>query len=71
MITKLKIIRIKRGLTQKQVAKEIGIGVRQYQRIEAGVGKPSYEALCKLEDLFQLSHRELLAQCDEKEKKAI
>ncbi|AHD04680.1 helix-turn-helix domain-containing protein [Paenibacillus larvae] len=60
--TKLYEVRNKAKLTQLEVAVKLGIKLRQYQYIEKGTRRPSYEILCKLEDLFQMSHRELFAR---------
>ncbi|GGA35377.1 hypothetical protein GCM10007416_05260 [Kroppenstedtia guangzhouensis] len=63
-MTRLKHIRQQKGLTQQITSNLLDISLRQYQFIEAGKRKPSYEVLCKLEEIFGLSHRELLAQND-------
>lgn len=61
ILTKLKELRLMLKITQEQISDYLGISVRQYRYIESGARKPSYEVLCKLEDLFQMSHRELLS----------
>lgn len=58
----LKKIRITKGLTQKEVASFIGVKTRHYQYVEAGTSFLSQEGLNKLEDLFQLPQRVLLAK---------
>ena len=58
----LKKIRYSKGLTQSQVAKTLGVSERFYRSIEAGDRKPSYKNLNKLEDLFKLPQRVLLAK---------
>ena len=58
----LKKIRCSKGLTQSQVAKLLGVSERFYRSIEASDRKPSYKNLNKLEDLFQLPQRVLLAK---------
>lgn len=57
---RLKQERQGRGWTQAYVAEQIGITKSAVNSIENGKRKPSYEILVKLEDLFCLSHRELL-----------
>lgn len=56
--------RIARGWTQAYVAEQCGVSYQVVCDWENGRRKPSYEVLCKLEDLFQLSHRELFAPAD-------
>lgn len=62
--TRMKAERIKRGWTQKFVAENIQLTVTSVSDIENGKAKPSYKALCKLEDLFELTHRELFKPVD-------
>ncbi|QIB69757.1 helix-turn-helix transcriptional regulator [Aminipila butyrica] len=66
IITRLRIERINRGWTQEYVADELGISKTSVHDIEKGKQLPSYKVLVKLENLFNLSHRELLAAVDEK-----
>jgi len=51
--------RKERNMTQEYVANEIGITKQAYSNIENGNKNPSYEVVCKLEDLFNKSHRKL------------
>lgn len=62
MLLILKNIRKQRGWTQSQVASKLNISKRFYQSIEAGDRKPSYKKINKLEDLFELPQRVLLAK---------
>lgn len=64
-VRNLKLERQERGWSLNYVGQKIGITKQSLSAIENGVRNPSYEVLCKLEDLFQMSHRELLAQNDE------
>ena len=48
----LKEIRIKRNLTQQQVADNIGCSTVVYSRYENGIRQPSIETLLRLADLF-------------------
>lgn len=58
-ITRMRLERIKRNWTQTYVGNEIGITKTAIHDIETGKQKPSYEVLCKLEKLFQLTHHQL------------
>jgi transcriptional regulator with XRE-family HTH domain len=60
--TYLRAERIKKGWTQAYVGKEIGVSKVAVHDIETGKQKPSYNVLVKLENLFDKSHRYLLAQ---------
>ena len=57
--------RQKRQWTQEYVAQQIGITNQAVNLIETGQRKPSYDVLVKLEDLFNLNHRQLFAVADE------
>lgn len=57
--------RLKKGWSQEFVAKAIGISRPAYNLIENNNRKPSYDVLVKLEDLFELTHRELFAAAPE------
>jgi transcriptional regulator with XRE-family HTH domain len=59
-MTKLKAVRLSKGLTQPEVAEALGISLRMYQYLEASKRHPSWKLQDKLEDLFQLPARELL-----------
>jgi DNA-binding XRE family transcriptional regulator len=61
-MTKLKAVRLSKGLTQTAVAKALGITSRMYQYLEADERKPSWKVAAKLEDLFELPARELLSK---------
>lgn len=61
---KMKNMRIQKGWTQAYVAKYIGLTITHVSDIENGKSKPSYTVLCKLEDLFESSHRELFKPVD-------
>ena len=57
--------RIRRDWTQKYVGQQVGITKVSIYDIETGKSKPSYDVLCKLENLFNLSHRQLFAVVDD------
>ena len=47
------------GWSQGFVAQQVGVTSETIHYIETGQRKPSYDVLVKLEDLFQMGHREL------------
>ena len=51
----LKEIRVKRNLTQQQVADQIGCSSVVYSRYENGARQPSIETLLLLADLFDVT----------------
>ena len=51
--------RINRGLSCEYVAEKTGLTAEAIRLIETGERNPSYPVLVKLEDLFQMNHREL------------
>lgn len=51
--------RITRGWSLDFVAKQVGVTNQAINLIETAQRDPSYKILCKLEDLFGKSHREL------------
>ena len=65
MILRIRQERMSRNWTQGFVAEKIGITQTMLQKVEASKRKPSYEVLVKLEDLFNLSHRELFREIDD------
>lgn len=64
MRQRLKEARLAAGLTQEQVAEELGIGIRQYQRIEAGTSNGDYRHWDALEDLLGVHQRKLREKTD-------
>lgn len=61
-MTQLKNLRAKKGFTQKEVANLIDIKIRHYQNVEKGNSFLTQEKLNKLEDIFQIPQRVLLAK---------
>lgn len=61
---RLKKIRVERGLTQKQIFTIANISERNYQGIEHGEFKPSYDTLVKLCKCLQVSADYLLGFSD-------
>lgn len=62
MREKLKRARKEKNLTQQQMADKLGVGLRQYQRIEAGVSSGSFEIWDVLEDTLGI-HQRILREC--------
>jgi transcriptional regulator with XRE-family HTH domain len=60
--------RKKKDWTLSYIANEIGVSNQAISKIETLKSDPSYDVLVKLENLFNLSHRELLQVVDEKSK---
>lgn len=58
--------RISRRWTQEFVSSQLGISSEAVSMLETGQRKPSYEVLVKLENLFQMPHRKLLAPISSK-----
>lgn len=56
---KLKAARVAAGMTQQQVADELGISLRHYQEIEAGKQIGRVALWDALEDLFAIHQRVL------------
>lgn len=63
--TQLRKIRKERGLTQKQLAIEIGASERGIQQYELGERKPAYDALIALADYFDVSLDYLVGRSDD------
>ena len=61
----LKSLRISAGLTQKQLAIEIGASERGIQNYELGERKPTYEILIALADYFDVSLDYLVGRSDD------
>lgn len=60
----LKKARKEAGTTQQQMADELDIGLRQYQRIEAGTSHGTFEIWDKLEDITGI-HQRILREISE------
>ncbi len=65
MKLRIKQERVMNGWSNEYVAKQVGITSEAIRLIENNKRKPSYEVLVKLEDLFNLSHRELFREIDD------
>lgn len=62
---KLKTMRLKYGLSQKQVANRLGVSPSIVSGYETGERTPSTETLLSLSYLYQCSTDYLLGRCDE------
>ena len=58
----LLILRESHGLKQKDIAKEIGIGLHTYQRYEYGHREPPLATLIALADYYDMSLDELVCR---------
>ncbi|NJK98331.1 MAG: helix-turn-helix transcriptional regulator [Bacteroidales bacterium] len=56
----IKKIREQKGMLQKQVAAELGIGPTNYNKLEKGNREPSIKELQKLSDLFDMGIDQIL-----------
>jgi DNA-binding XRE family transcriptional regulator len=48
----VKVARLKRGLTQEKMAKQMGIGLLPYQRLESGGNNPTLKTILKLKEVL-------------------
>ena len=48
----VKVARLKRGLTQEKLAKQMGIGLLPYQRLESGDNNPTLRTILKLKEVL-------------------
>ncbi len=62
---RLKDLRKNQKITQKQLATDIGLSERNYQSLEYGNIKPSYDTLLKLADYFNISLDYLVGRSDD------
>lgn len=61
---RLKELRAKKGLSQKQISKELNISDRNYQRYEYGTVEPVASTLIALADYFNVSIDYLVGRTD-------
>lgn len=62
---RLKACRKQTGLSQENLAKEIGIVFRSYRRYECGEVDPPFSAIVKIADYFNVSLDFLAGRTDE------
>ena len=48
----VKVARLKRGLTQEKLAKQMAIGLLPYQRLESGDNNPTLKTILKLKEFL-------------------
>lgn len=48
----IKIARLKRGFTQTQMAKKMGVGLLPYQRLESGTNNPTLKTILKVREVL-------------------
>lgn len=65
LITRMRLERINRDWTQAYVGEKVGLTKTAIHDIETGKQKPSYEVMCRLENLFNLNHRQLFTMIDD------
>ena len=61
-VSRLKELRLKKGVLQSDVAAYIGVNSSTYAYYERGTHKPTPEMLCKLADFFGVTVDELLGR---------
>ena len=61
MRKKLKELRLKKGLTHDEMAREAGITRSHYTKIENGMGNPSLQVAIKLKDVVGYFNDDLFA----------
>lgn len=57
----IKIARLKRGFTQAQMARKMGVGLLPYQRLESGRNNPTFKTLLKVKSLLPEINLETIA----------
>lgn len=67
----LRLIRMKKGYKQREVAQYLGMQLRSYQFYEQGRSEPSIGKLVALADLFEVTLDELVGRHGEREKDGI
>lgn len=68
VINKLKEVRVKRGVKQKELADYLNIKINTYSQYENGVRKPSADVISKLSKFYGVLSDELLSESDDQEK---
>lgn len=61
---RLRLLRKEHKITQKTVARELGLTERQYQRLEAGTSKPHFDTLMAAADFYDVSLDYLVGRTD-------
>lgn len=66
---KLKLLRAKKGITQKQLAEVLNIQPNSVQRLEYGTARPSLDTVIAIADYFDVSLDYLVGRSDDPERK--
>ena len=61
---KLKLLRAKKGITQKQLAEVLNIQPNSVQRLEYGTARPSLDTVIAIADYFDVSLDYLVGRTD-------
>lgn len=61
----LKLLRKNKGFTQKYMAEQIGIALRNYQKYESNEQLPAFEPLIKIADVLDISLDYLVGRSDD------
>lgn len=64
---RLKILRLEKKLTQEKAAKEIGVPLRSYNRLESDGAKTYYDTLLRIADYYEVSLDWLTGRTDKRE----
>ena len=64
-VSRLKELRLTRGMTQKDLAAVLGLQTYSVQRLEYGTARPSLEMLVAIADFFDVSLDYLVGRSDE------
>ena len=64
---RLKILRKENARTQDTTAKDLGMPVRSYQRLEMDGAKTQYDTLLKIADYYDVSVDWLMGRTDKRE----
>ena len=48
----IKIARLKKGFTQEELARQMGIGLLPYQRLESGSNNPTLKTILKIKEIL-------------------
>ncbi len=66
---RIKLLRKERGLTQKAIAENLGIGYRAYQCYEYQERYPEFKGLIAIADFFDVSLDYLVGRSDVRERR--
>lgn len=55
ILRKIKAARVTKGLSQKDMAKQLDVSISTYSRLESGVTKISYDMILKISNILSLT----------------